>query len=69
MWGVALLLFAAFIAGFLAGGGPTLWFAIVVGLAVLGADPGDPLSAAIATVIALAAATLVRAEVTARLRR
>lgn len=69
MWGVALTLFAAFVAGFLAGGGPTLWFAIVVGLAVYGGDPSDPLGAVIATVLALGAATLLRAELRTRVRR
>lgn len=69
MWGVALALFAAFVAGFLAGGGPTVWFAIVVGLAVLGSDPSEPLGAAVATLLALGAAELVRAQISARVRR
>ncbi|MGH2986886.1 MAG: hypothetical protein ACRDLO_09390 [Solirubrobacterales bacterium] len=69
MWGVALALFAAFFAGFLAGGGPALWFAILVGLSVLGGDPGDPLGALIAAAIALAAVGLVRARISARSRR
>lgn len=69
MWGVALALFATFIAGFLVGGGPTLWFALVVGLAVLGGDPSDPISAAIATLLALGAAEVVRAQVSASFRR
>ncbi|MQA74177.1 MAG: hypothetical protein GEU88_07545 [Solirubrobacterales bacterium] len=69
MWGVVLVLFAAFVSGFLAGGGPALWFALLIGLAVLGGDPGDPLGALVATVAALAAAELARAQISARLRR
>lgn len=69
MWGVVLLLLAAFAAGFLAGGGPALWFAILVGLAVYGGDPSDPVGAAIAGALALAAAELVRAQISSRLRR
>ncbi len=68
MWGVALCLFAAFVAGLLDGGGPTLWLAIVVGLAVFGGDPGDPVSAAVATVLAFVGAEFIRALLSARLR-
>jgi hypothetical protein len=69
MWGIALTLLAALAVGFLAGGGPVLWLSLLVGLAVLGGDPGDPLTALVATAGAFAALSLLRVHVADRLRR
>lgn len=66
MWGVVLSLLAALVVGLLLGGGPLLWLSGLVGLAVLGGDLGDPLAAAIATVLALAVLRIVRGKLAAR---
>lgn len=69
MWAVALTLLAALAVGFLAGGGPVLWLAGLVGLAVLGGEPSDPLTALVAAIVAFAGLSLLRVGVAARLRR
>ena len=69
MWAVAVTLLAALAVGFLAGGGPVLWLALLVGLAVLGGDPSDPLIALVAAIAAFAALSVLRACVAARFRR
>lgn len=69
MWGIVLTLLAAVAVGFFARGGPVLWFSALVGLAVLGGDPADPLTALGATTAAFAALSMLRAHVAERLRR
>lgn len=69
MWGVVLSLLCALVVGFLIGGGPVLWLSLVVGLAVFGGDPGDPLAAVIATATSLAVLGGVRAQFADRMRR
>ena len=69
MWSVVITLLAALAVGFLAGGGPVLWLALLLGLAVLGGDPSDPLTALVAAIVAFAALSVLRACVAARLRR
>lgn len=69
MWAVVLSLLAALIAGFLIGGGPVLWLSVLVGLAVFGGDPGDPLDAVLATTIAFVLLSVLRARMAHRLQR
>lgn len=69
MWAAWLSLFAAFALGFMVGGGPALWFAILVGLAVFGGDPSDPVATAIATVLAFLGAGVAREVLAERFRR
>lgn len=68
MFGVVLCLLAVFVAGLVLAGGPTLWFALVVGAAVFGGDPSDPSTALFAAVLAFLVATVLR-EALARRRR
>lgn len=69
MWAAWLSLLAAFALGFMVGGGPALWFAALVGLAVFGGDPSDLVAAAIATVLAFLGVGLAREAIAGRFRR
>jgi hypothetical protein len=62
MWAVLLSLGAASLAGLLVGGGTTLWLALVVGLAVFGDQPSDPLTALVASAAVLASINVPRAK-------
>lgn len=69
MWAVWLCLLAAFAVGFMVSGGPALWFAALVGLAVFGGDPSEPVAAAIATVLAFLGVGVAREAIVQRFRR
>lgn len=69
MSGLVLSLLGALVVGFLVGGGPVLWLSVLIGLAVLGADPGDPLAAVIDAALSVIVLSIVRAQMIDRLGR